>query len=89
MAAADRHGADGPVLAGLTSVHRDDAESTRGLRHGEISLSLRIGISGHRNIAPDHPGLTGEIAKTCCGPPGHGNRRMSWRAAPSWIAATS
>ena len=29
----------------------------------EVSLRLRIGITGHRNIAADHPGLATEIAK--------------------------
>lgn len=29
---------------------------------GKIALRLRIGITGHRNITADHPGLTTEIA---------------------------
>ena len=30
---------------------------------GKVQLRLRIGITGHRNIAGDHPGLASEIAK--------------------------
>jgi hypothetical protein len=32
-------------------------------RQGKVPLRLRIGITGHRNIAGDHPGLASEIAK--------------------------
>jgi len=30
---------------------------------GEIPLRIRIGVTGHRNLAPDHPGLATEISK--------------------------
>ena len=30
---------------------------------GEVPLTLRVGITGHRGIATDHPGLAAEIAK--------------------------
>jgi SMODS and SLOG-associating 2TM effector domain 3 len=29
----------------------------------EIPLRIRIGVTGHRNLAPDHPGLATEISK--------------------------
>jgi hypothetical protein len=32
-------------------------------RQGKVLLRLRIGITGHRNIGGDHPGLAPEIAK--------------------------
>jgi hypothetical protein len=31
--------------------------------HGQVPLRLRIGITGHRNIVGDHPGLASEVAK--------------------------
>ncbi len=31
--------------------------------HGQVPLRARIGITGHRNITCDHPGLASEIAK--------------------------
>src|SRR5271154_4317075 len=31
--------------------------------HGQVPLRPRIGITGHRNIAGDHPGLASEVAK--------------------------
>jgi SMODS and SLOG-associating 2TM effector domain 3 len=30
--------------------------------HGTVTLRLRVGITGHRNVTADHPGLTTEIA---------------------------
>jgi hypothetical protein len=29
---------------------------------GKIALSLRVGVTGHRDVTADHPGLTTEIA---------------------------
>jgi hypothetical protein len=35
--------------------------ATRGGGQGEISLWLRLGVLGHRNVRPDHPGLMDAI----------------------------
>lgn len=39
----------------------DTPTAAQGRDQGEISLWLRIGVLGHRNVRPDHPGLIDAI----------------------------
>jgi hypothetical protein len=57
--AAQQRPAELDQTTGRQRSHAADSAS----RQGEVPLRLRIGITGHRNIAGDHPGLASEIAK--------------------------
>jgi hypothetical protein len=45
----------------MARLRADAPAAAQGGGQGEISLWLRIGVLGHRNIRPDHPGLTDAI----------------------------